>query len=357
MPQQMGKELKEAMLYEKLPEGKVHCFLCPWHCKIAAGKGGFCGVRQNVEGKLYSLIYGKVSSIAVDPIEKKPLFHFHPGTMALSLGTFGCNMRCGHCQNWQISHVVMVKGKEPGKTYYVEREPMSDYVSPERLIEMAKETNSAGIAWTYNEPTIWFEYTYDGAILAKKAGLYTVYVTNGYITFEALDTIGPYLDAFRVDVKGFTNDLYFKLAKIKDFKPVLEAAERAKKKWNMHVEIVTLVIPTMNDDEAQLRGIAKWIVEKLGPETPWHVTRFIPYLEYSHLPPTPVETLDRARQIGFEEGLQFVYVGNVPGHPGENTYCPKCKKLLIERVGYQTDVRHVIKGNCEFCKTNLNIRA
>jgi pyruvate formate lyase activating enzyme len=356
MPQSMGRELKEAMLYEKLPDGKVHCFLCPWHCKIALDKGGICGVRKNIEGKLYTLIYGKVSSIAADPIEKKPLFHFHPGTTALSLGTFGCNMRCGHCQNWQISHVVMVKGKEPGKTYYVEREPISEYISPERMIELAKETNSQGIAWTYNEPTIWFEYTYDGAILAKKAGLYTVYVTNGYITFEALDKIGPYLDAFRVDVKGFTNDFYFKLAKIRDFKPILEAAERAKKKWNMHVEIITLVIPTMNDDEAQLRGIAKWMVERLGPETPWHVTRFVPYLEYNHLPPTPVETLEKARQIGFDEGLQFVYIGNVPGHPGENTYCPKCKKLLIERVGYQTDIRQVDQGKCGFCKTDLNIR-
>lgn len=357
MPEKMGQELKEAMLYESLPDGKVHCFLCPWNCKIAKGKGGVCGVRQNIDGKLYTLIYGKVSSIAADPIEKKPLFHFYPGTLALSLGTYGCNMRCGHCQNWQISHVVMVKGVEPGKTYFVEREPITEYISPERLTELAKETNSQGIAWTYNEPTIWFEYTYDGSILAKKAGLYTVYVTNGYITPEALDTIAPYLDAYRVDVKGFTEDFYFKLAKIKNFKPVLEAAERAKKKWNMHVEVITLIIPTMNDDDAQLKGIADWIVEKLGPETPWHVTRFMPYLEYSHLPPTPIETLEKARKIGFEAGLEFVYIGNVPGDPGENTYCPKCKKLLIERVGYQTEVKHVAAGKCEFCKTDLNIRS
>jgi len=349
-------ELKEAMFYEKVPDSKVHCFLCPWHCKIAPGKGGFCGVRQNIEGKLYSLIYGKVSSLAIDPIEKKPLFHFYPGSSVLSLGTYGCNMRCGHCQNWQISHVSMVKSAE-GKTSFVEKEPISEYILPERLIEMAKEKNCAGIAWTYNEPIIWFEYTYDGAILAKKNNLYSVYVTNGYMTFEALDTIGPYLNAFRVDVKGFTNDLYLKLAKIKDFKPVLESAERAKKKWGMHVEIVTLVIPTMNDDEAQLKGIAEWIRDKLGKETPWHVTRFMPYLEYSHLPPTPIETLEKAQKIGFDAGLQFVYIGNVPGHKGENTYCPNCKNLLIRRIGYETEIEHVRAGKCEICGQDLNVRS
>jgi pyruvate formate lyase activating enzyme len=343
-------ELKEAMFYKSLPEDKVHCFLCPWECKIAPNQGGFCGVRQNIDGKLYSLIYGKVSSMAVDPIEKKPLFHFYPGSKVLSLGTYGCNMRCGHCQNWQIAHVNLTK--ETTSAGQIELE----YIPPEKLVELAKESGSRGIAWTYNEPIIWFEYAYDGAILAKKNNLYTVFVTNGYITPEALDTIGPYLDAFRVDVKGFNEDFYFKLAKIRDFTPVLAAAERAKKKWKMHVEIVTLVIPTMNDDEAQLQGIAHWIAEKLGPETPWHVTRFMPYLEYSHLPSTPVETLEKARQIGMEAGLKFVYIGNVPGHRAENTYCPKCQRLLIERVGYETEIKHVVAGKCEFDAEDLNIR-
>lgn len=357
MPEQMGSELKEATLYETLPDGKVHCFLCPWHCRIAKDKGGFCGVRQNIDGKLYTLIYGKVSSLAADPIEKKPLLHFHPGTRVLSLGTYGCNMRCGHCQNWQISHVVMVKGLEKGKTYFIEREPATELIPPERLVELARENDCQGIAWTYNEPTIWFEYAYEGAVLAKKAGLYTAFVTNGYITPEGLDTIGPYLDAYRVDVKGFTNDFYFKLAKIKDFTPVLEAAERAKKKWDMHVEVITLVIPTMNDDEAQLKGIAEWMVKELGPETPWHVTRFVPYLEYDHLPPTPVETLEKAQKIGREAGLKFVYVGNVPGHPGESTYCPKCGQLLIKRVGYEINVAGVEAGKCGSCGEDLNIRS
>ncbi|MFC1511307.1 AmmeMemoRadiSam system radical SAM enzyme [Candidatus Margulisiibacteriota bacterium] len=292
-------DLKEALFYEKLSDSKVRCTLCPWDCKIAPGKAGICGVRQNIDGKLYSLIYGKVSSVAVDPIEKKPLYRFHPGTRVLSLGTYGCNMKCGHCQNWNIAH----KSSGP-----------SDFILPEKLVDLAKENNCPGIAWTYNEPTIWFEYALEGAKLAKAAGLYTVFVTNGYINPEPLDMIGPYLDAYSVDIKGFTNEFYQKLAKVKSFQPVLEATIRAKKKWKMHVEVTTLVIPTLNDDEAQLKSIADWIVENLGPDTPWHVSRFMPYLEYKHLPPTPVETLEKAKAIGIGAGLKFVYIGNVPGH-------------------------------------------
>ena len=336
---------REALLYEKEKDKEVHCLLCPRDCRIKEGGIGVCGVRVNKEGKLYTLIYGVVSSIAVDPIEKKPLFHFYPGTQCLSLGTYGCNMRCGHCQNWQIAHVIYAKEKLGEK-----------YIPPEKLVDMCKKNNAAGIAWTYNEPTIWFEYCLDGARIAKENGLYTVWVTNGYITEQGLDMIGPYLDAFRVDIKGFTNEFYKKLARVPDFSPVLRSAERAKKKWKMHVECITNVIPTMNDDEEQLRGIAKWIRNTLGEETPWHVTRFIPYLEYAHLPPTPTKTLEKARQIGFEEGLQFVYIGNVPGHIGENTYCPKCKKLLIERTGYKISQNHLDGVQCEFCKAELNFR-
>ncbi|MFA5840027.1 MAG: AmmeMemoRadiSam system radical SAM enzyme [Candidatus Margulisiibacteriota bacterium] len=297
--------MKEALFYKQLEADKVKCQLCPWNCHISPDHVGFCGVRKNIGGKLFSLIYGRPSSMAVDPIEKKPLFHFHPGTKVFSMGTWGCSMRCGHCQNWHISRVSA--DLEEG-----------EYVSPEQAIGLAKEYGCQGIAWTYNEPTIWFEYTLDCAKLAKQAGLYTVYVTNGYISFEALDAIAPYLDAFRVDIKGFTEEVYFKLTKVKDFKPVLEAAERALKKWSMHVEIVTNIIPTLNDDTKQLKGIANWIVEKLGPDVPWHVTRFFPYLEYSHLSPTAIETLEKARQIGLKAGLKYVYVGNVPEHPASH---------------------------------------
>lgn len=292
--------MKQALFFDQLSDRKVRCTLCPWNCLIAPGKVGICGFRKNEQGRLYSLIYNKVSSLAVDPIEKKPLYHFHPGSKVLSAGTFGCNMKCGHCQNWQISRVSSELGVIS-----------SEEITPERLIEMAKETGSAGIAWTYNEPTIWFEYILESAKLAKQDGLYTVYVTNGYVNPEPLDLIGPYLDAYRVDIKGFNNDLYQKLCKIKDFQPILDSAVRAKKKWKMHVEVVTNVIPTLNDDEKQLKGLAEWIVANLGPETPWHVTRFFPYLDYKHLELTPIETLEKAKKIGQEAGLKFVHLGNV----------------------------------------------
>lgn len=336
--------VKEALLFDRLKESKVKCRLCPRLCIIKEGKRGYCGVRVNKEGTLYTLIYGLASSIAADPIEKKPLFHFYPGTLALSLGTLGCNLRCKHCQNWQIAHA------EPDL-----RGSGLTEISPKETVRLAKKYNCQGVAWTYNEPTIWFEYTLDSAKLCRKNGLYTVYVTNGYITTEALDMIGPYLDSFRVDVKGFTKDFYRWLAKVPDFTSILKAAERAKHKWKMHVEVVTNVIPTHNDDEEQLRGIAQWIIKSLGAETPWHVTRFIPYLELSHLYPTPVTTLEKAREIGLEEGLHFVYLGNVYGHQAENTHCPQCGRVVIERTGYSLSQYEVEEGRCKFCSADLNI--
>jgi len=352
-----AKGKREAILYEKEQEGRVRCNLCPRRCLIMSGKAGYCGVRQNIEGTLYTLIYGLASSVAVDPIEKKPLFHFYPGSAALSLGTIGCNMRCIHCQNWQISHVVPIKGLEKGKVYNLVEDIPTRYVSPENMVEMAVEAGAQGIAWTYNEPTIWMEYALDGAKLAKKKGLYTVFVSNGYMTQEALDTIGPYLDALRVDIKGFTNEFYRKLAQVPNWQTILEATERAKKRWNMHVEIITLVIPGWNDDDAQLRSIADWIAETLGEMIPWHVTRFVPHLELGHLPATPVQTLEKARQIGLDAGLKYVYIGNVPGHKGENSYCHKCGKLVIERIGYDLSKFELLDdGKCGYCKTQLNFR-
>jgi pyruvate formate lyase activating enzyme len=348
---------KEALLYEKKEDGRVRCALCPRRCLIFPGKAGYCGVRQNIDGTLYTLIYGKVSAVNVDPIEKKPLFHFYPGSKVFSLGTIGCNMRCVHCQNWQISHVIPVKGVGSGKVYNVVEEIPAEYLSPESMVDLAVKNDCKGVAWTYNEPTIWFEYTLDGAKLAKQKGLYTAYVTNGYITPEALDTIAPYLDAFRVDVKGFTSDFYQKLAQVPNWETILEASVRAKKKWNLHVEIVTLVIPTLNDDEPQLRSIADWIVDELGEMTPWHVTRFVPYLELENLPPTPVELLEKARQIGFDAGLKYVYLGNVPNHPGENTLCHNCGKLVIERLGYEIGQQFISAGGkCGFCGALLGIK-
>ncbi len=331
------------MLYEKLSGGRVRCNVCQWRCVINPGKLGVCRMRINRDGTLYAMNYGEVSSVAADPIEKKPLFHFFPGTSALSLGTWGCNFHCKHCQNWEISCVDIPAS--------------SQQLSPEKEIELAKRYNCAGIAWTYNEPTVWFEYTLDSARLAKKNGLYTAYVTNGYITPEALDTIGPYLDAWRVDVKGFSDEFYKRLAKVSHWRSILDMAKRARDKWDMHVEVVTNVIPTMNDSEPHLSGIATWIRDNLGELTPWHVTRFHPMHNLNYLPPTPVSTLEKAYRVGKEAGLKFVYLGNVPGHEYENTVCYSCGKLNVRRVGYDTQVVALDGSRCQFCGAELNFRA
>ncbi len=342
----------ECILYDKLKDNRIHCLVCPRDCKIADGHAGFCGVRHNRGGRLYAITYGKITSAAADPIEKKPLFHFHPGSRVFSLGSAGCNLRCVHCQNWQIAHERLDGASDgAGQTNL----PGLIDMSPAQAVAAAKEAGCAGIAWTYNEPTIWLEYTIDTAKLCREAGLYTVYVTNGYATEAAVDAIGPLLDAYRVDVKGFTDEFYKKLAGAANWRTILAAAERAKKRWDCHVEIVTNIIPTLNDDDEQLRGIARWIVDALGAATPWHVTRFIPYLDLASLPATPTATLDRARQIGLDEGLSFVYVGNDPGNPGENTYCPGCGRLVIERSGYATTPLLVKEGVCAECGQSLKI--
>jgi pyruvate formate lyase activating enzyme len=337
--------MHQAMLYDKLPGSRVRCGICQWRCRIAPGRFGVCRVYQNRDGTLYNLNYAQASSIAVDPIEKKPLFHFYPGSLAFSIGGWGCNFHCQDCQNWEISCPV-------------DNEPWagSREVPPEAAVALAKEHHCQGIAWTYNEPTIWFEYTLDSAKLAKENGLYTVYVTNGYMTPEALDTIGPYLDAWRVDVKGFSDASYQKLARIHRWRGILEVAQRAKDKWQMHVEVVTNIIPTMNDDDEQLEGIANWIREALGELTPWHVTRFYPHHLIADLPPTPVATLEHAYEIGKKAGLKFVYAGNVPGHASESTVCYKCHNTVVRRLGYQTEVVGLNGSKCKFCGAELNFR-
>ena len=339
----MKQNVREAMLYEPLPNSRVRCSVCQWRCVIGPDKFGVCRVRQNRDGKLYLLNYALVSSAAVDPIEKKPLFHFFPGSEVFSLGGWGCNFHCQDCQNWEIACTDV-----PSNT--------SQVVSPEAAIEIAQRHNFAGIAWTYNEPGIWLEYTLDSARLAKQNKLYTVYVTNGYSTPEALDAIGPYLDAWRVDIKGFSDTLYRNLAKISKWQGILDVAKRAKEKWGMHVEVVTNIIPTMNDDDEQLKGIAGWIRSELGEMTPWHVTRFYPHHHISHLPPTPVATLERAIDIGRRAGLRFIYAGNIPGHSSENTTCYSCGRLVVRRRGYQTQVVGLDGSKCRFCGTELNFR-
>jgi len=337
--------MREAMLYEKLPGSRVRCGTCQWRCNISPSRFGFCRMYQNVDGAIQSLGYAHVSSMAADPIEKKPLFHFFPGTRAFSVGGWGCNFQCQGCQNWQISSV------RDEDRWYGTRE-----ILPAQLVELAQRYDCQGIAWTYNEPGVWFEYTVDGARLAREEGLYTVYVTNGYLTPEALDLIGPYLDAWRVDVKGFTDSFYRQMARIPHWRGILEVAERARTKWNMHVEVVTNVTPTLNDDDEQLKGIARWIHGSLGELTPWHVTRFHPQHQMTDLPSTPIATLEHAYDIGRAAGLRFVYLGNVPGHDSENTVCYSCGKLVVARSGYQTEIVSLKGSRCGCCGAELGFR-
>ncbi len=327
--------IREAMLYDKLDGNKVRCRVCSHRCIVADGKRGLCRVRENRNGTFYTLIYNTVSSEAVDPIEKKPLFHFYPGTLAYSLGTIGCNFRCEHCQNWTISQIGI------DEAYTVE-------ITPEEAVQRALAAGARTIAWTYNEPTIWYEYTYNCAKLAKGAGLATAYITNGYITKEALEHISPYLDAFRVDIKAFTEDFYKKVASAK-LGPVLGSAKLARE-LGMHVEVVNLVIPDHNDSAEEIRNLIRWVYENLGADTPVHFTRFHPQYHMSDIIATPIHKLEEAHRIGTEEGMKFVYTGNMPGHDHENTYCPACRKLLIRRrmftmVGYDITP----EGTCPRC--------
>lgn len=348
--------MKEALFYKKLKDNWVKCLLCPHYCVIPEGRSGFCGVRLNKEGVLRSLVHNKVSSMAVDPIEKKPLYHFNPGSLVFSLGTLGCNMHCAHCQNWEISHVMLAESHDGSKIYDISKQRATQIITPERAVELARNNDCDGIAWTYNEPTVWFEYTLETAKLAKKNGLYTVYVTNGYIDPEPLEMIAPYLDAYRVDVKAFNNDFYKQVARIPEMKPVLQSAMLAKRLHNIHVEIVTNLIPEMNDDENELKGLACWIRQELGEDTPWHITKFYPFLEFSEVPSTNINSLEKAYSIGKEAGLLYVYLGNVPKHEYGNTYCPTCGDLLIDREGYSILSYQIDQDNkCANCKRPINI--
>ncbi len=333
--------VREALLYERLPGARVRCHVCQWRCVINPGKVGVCRVRENRDGVLHTLNYGEVSSIAADPIEKKPLFHFYPATNAFSVGGWGCNFHCLHCQNWQISCADMPQE--------------SRYLPPDEQVRLARHHRCDGIAWTYNEPAMWFEYTLDSARMAQEQGLYTVYVTNGFMTPEALDVIGPWLDVWRVDIKGFTHELYRKLAQVREWRGILDVAVRARRRWDMHVEVVTNVIPGWNDDDEQLGGIAGWMVAELGELTPWHVTRFFPMHRLQDVAPTSLDTIRHAIEIGHAAGLKFVYAGNV-GRQGEDTVCYSCGRTNVHRVGYHAEVLALRGSSCAHCGADLNFR-
>ncbi|RIJ93707.1 MAG: AmmeMemoRadiSam system radical SAM enzyme, partial [Candidatus Brocadia sp.] len=303
--------MKEAMFFEKLGDDKVKCYLCRHHCIINEGKKGICRVRENRAGTLYSLVYRKLISENIDPIEKKPLFHFYPGSTALSVATVGCNFRCMNCQNYEISQLPGGQDPIAGKD-----------IAPEKIVEDAVRNQCKSIAYTYTEPTIFFEYAYEIAKIASQQSVKNVFVTNGYITREALATIKPYLHAVNIDLKSFSSQTYKKIYGAQ-LEQVLDGI-RSYKEMGIWIEITTLIIPEINDSASELRQIAGFI-KSVGPEIPWHVSRFYPRYRLMGKPPTPVDTLKMARNIGLEVGLRYVYEGNVPGEGGENTYCYHCK--------------------------------
>lgn len=328
--------MKEAMFYEKVGEGKVKCGLCRFRCLIPDGNRGICGVRENQAGTLYTLVYGKAIAEHVDPIEKKPLFHFLPGSRSYSIATVGCNFRCLHCQNYSIS-------QPEGKRLVIDGMDLP----PEKIVELALDSGCQSISYTYTEPTIFYEYAYDTAVLAHRAGLKNVFVTNGYITPEALAHIRPYLDAANIDLKGFSDKFYREVVRA-TLHEVLESIVEYKR-LGIWIELTTLIIPGHNDSEEELKGIAEFIATKVGIDTPWHVTQFYPTYKLTGRPRTPVATLRHARQIGLDAGLRYVYEGNVAGEGGENTYCHGCGELLIERYGFFIQNNSIKGGACPKC--------
>ena len=327
--------MHEAMLWEPLEDNKVHCFLCRHNCRINDGRRGICHVRENVGGRLYSLVYDRIIARNVDPIEKKPLFHFLPGSYSYSIATPGCNFRCLFCQNADIAQM-------PRDSKIIMGQP----ALPQDIVADAEGTGCKSIAYTYTEPTIFFELAYDTALIAHERGLKNVFVTNGYITKEALAKIRPVLDAANIDLKGFNPEFYRKVCG-SELEKVLDSI-RAYHESGIWIELTTLVIPDYNDNPEELRGIARFIAS-LDKNIPWHVTRFHPTYKLTDKPITPLETLTAARRIGIEEGLNYVYEGNVPGSGGENTICPSCGDTLIKRYGNMTLADKTVNGSCASC--------
>ena len=330
------------MFYQQVDDNIVNCSLCSHRCSgIADFKRGICGVRENTKGKLYSLVYGRLVAKSVDPIEKKPLFQFLPGSLSYSIATLGCHFRCDNCQNFDISQLPKERGVILGQQ-----------TSPEEVVLAAKGSNCKSIAYTYSEPTVFFEYALDVAKLAKKEGLKNVFVTNGYITEEPLRTIAPYLDAANVDLKSFSDSFYRKTCGAR-LQPVLDSI-KIYKSLGVWVELTTLIIPTLNDSPEELQKIAEFIRDEVGEDTPWHISAFHPTYMLPDLPRTPVSTIRDARKIGLEAGLKYVYEGNVLGEDGENTYCPNCKKPVIQRFGYSIKENHVKNSKCGFCGADID---
>jgi pyruvate formate lyase activating enzyme len=328
--------MKEAVLYERLESKKVRCRLCRHGCRIDDGKKGICSVRTNRDGTLYTLVYDKVVSTNVDPIEKKPLFHFAPSTSSFSIATVGCNFQCSFCQNYSISQMPRDQGRVAGHD-----------IPPEQLAELAVKYGCRSISYTYTEPTIYYELARDTMVAARGRGLLNVFVTNGYMTREMLDDSKGLIDAANVDLKAFNDKFYTRYCKARR-EGVMDSMCYMKE-LGIWLEVTTLLIPGLNDDPDELRDMARFIRDKLSPGTPWHISRFYPQYKEQDIPPTAVEALRRARQIGVDEGLSYVYTGNVPSDPGEKTSCPQCSELLVDRVGFSCRTYAIKDGRCPKC--------
>lgn len=337
------ENLYPAKYYKKLDGKRVQCLNCPHHCVLKNNETGFCRVRRNINGELFSLVFGNPCAVHIDPIEKKPLFHFFPGTTAFSIATVGCNFRCKYCQNYSISQV----GPDETENYNL---------SPDELIKNAilyrKKYNISTIAYTYTEPVVFFEYMLEIAKVARKNNFKNMFHSNGFIEEEPLKEIINYLDAANVDLKFF-NEKNYKEISSGSLEPVLRTLKILKEN-KVHLEITNLVIPTLNDNMEEIKNMVLWIKNNLGEDTPIHFSCFFPTYKLTNLPPTPVSTVEKARDIAIKEGMKYVYMGNVPrGHPGENTYCPNCKELLIKRWGFDVQQNKIKNGKCPKCKTKI----
>ena len=327
-------KIKKSPYFKPLENKKIMCTLCPRHCVVEEGKRGYCEVRENRGGIYYSLVYGNPCAVHIDPIEKKPFFHILPSSSVFSLATAGCNFDCKFCQNWEISQA------RPEETFNYE-------LPPEEVIKMAKEFHCSSIASTYVEPMIFYEYMYDIGRLAYKEDILNVCHSNGYINSKPLRALCKYLDAACIDLKAFSEKFYREVTE-GSLSPVLETLKILREE-GIHTEIVNLVIPTKNDNLKMMKDMVDWIKKELGPDVPLHFTRFYPQYKLKNLPPTPVEILEKARELALREGLRYVYIGNVPGHSGENTHCPNCHKLIIRRLGYRIQEVNLNNGHCTYC--------
>jgi pyruvate formate lyase activating enzyme len=329
----------EAMFYERLGGGKVRCSLCPRGCVVGDGERGYCRVRENLNGIYYSMVYGRVCTYHVDPIEKKPLFHVAPGTTAFSLATVGCNLECKFCQNWEISQ------ERPENVDAVN-------IAPAKVVAAAVGAGAPAVAFTYTEPTVYFEYMLETARRAREAGLRSVMISSGFTAHDPLALVAATMTAIKIDLKAFTEDFYSRVCGGR-LAAVLDSIVTVKKSGTW-LELVNLVIPTLNDNDKDIDRMCKWLVENVGNEVPIHFTRFYPTYKLANLPPTPVSAVERARQVALARGIKFAYVGNVPaGHPGESTYCPGCGEVVIKRAAYTILANNLRAGKCPKCATPI----